>query len=86
MNDERPRTSQDEAEGGTSGEQGRVGAPDMSGCCGPEMAEMTEVCSCGSFLKKHRLIASAAIFLIFLMFVISQVGGILGIIAFFRTL
>jgi len=37
-------------------------------------------------VKKHWLAAFAVFFLIFLMLVISQLGGILGIIAFFRTL
>jgi len=50
------------------------------------MAEMVQSCPCGSFLKRHRLVAFAVFSLIVLMFLISQVGGILGIIAFIRTL
>jgi len=50
------------------------------------MTQMMQICPCGSFVKKHWLAAFAVFFLIFLMLVISQLGGILGIIAFFRTL
>ncbi len=85
MNNERLKTSQSET-GGTSGEQGRVGGFEMPGCCGPETAETVQSCPCGSFLKGHRLAAFAVFSLIALMFLISQVGGILGIIAFFRTM
>ncbi len=60
--------------------------PDMPGGCGPEMAEMMRQCQCGQFLKKHWLAALTVFMLIVLAFFISQIGGILGIIAFFRTL
>jgi len=50
------------------------------------MGEMVQGCPCGSFLKEHRLAAFAVFSLIVLMFLISQVGGIFGIIGFFRTL
>ena len=55
-------------------------------CCGPEMAEMMNQCPCGSFLKRHWLAAFAMFSLVGLAFLISQVGGGMGIIAFFRTL
>ncbi|MHC4295325.1 MAG: hypothetical protein ACYSTL_07045, partial [Planctomycetota bacterium] len=55
-------------------------------CCGPMMAEMMQQCPCGSFLKNHWLAAFTIFAMMLLMFLISQVGGILGIIAFFRTL
>jgi hypothetical protein len=50
------------------------------------MAEMMQQCPCGSFLKNHWLAAFTIFAMMLLMFLISQVGGILGIIAFFRTL
>ena len=56
------------------------------GCCGPETAQMMESCPCGSFLKRHWLAAFAGFSLILLMFLVSQVGGALGIVAFVRTL
>ncbi len=85
MNDERLRNGLSKAEGRNSGDQGPSGS-DMSGCCSPNMTQMMQICPCGSFVKKHWLAAFAVFFLIFLMLVISQLGGILGIIAFFRTL
>ncbi len=86
MHDERFGTSGGEAQGGTSGEQATAGFRGMPGWCGPNMAEMMQSRACGSFIKKHRLAATAVFSLVILMFVISQVGGILGIIAFARTL
>ncbi len=46
---------------------------------------MTE-CPCASFFKKHPLAAVDIFSVMLLMFLISQVGGILGIIAVIRTL
>ena len=62
------------------------GDAEATSCCGPQTAEMMQGCSCGSFLKAHRLAALAIFSLVALAFLISQVGGILGIIAFCRTL
>ncbi len=58
-------------------------------CCGTEATEATEAateCPCASFFKKHTLAAVGIFSVMLLMFLISQVGGILGIIAFIRTL
>ena len=67
-------------------------------CCGPApqaaadmrktmMGEMAAgQCPCATMMKRHPLAALAIFTLIGLMFLISQVGGVLGIIAFFRTL
>ena len=58
------------------------------GCgCGSTMAEMTQDgCPCGSMLRNHRLAIFAILAVILVAFFISQVGGILGIAAFVRTL
>jgi len=68
---------QQDAAGGTAAE--------MAACCGPEMAKMTEGCPCASAMKGRWKTALFAFGLVFLAFLISQVGGILGMIAFFRT-
>ena len=55
-------------------------------CCGTETMEAVTECTCASFFKKHTLAAVGIFSIMLLMFLISQVGGILGIIAFIRTL
>ncbi len=55
-------------------------------CCGPEAPETASGCPCGSMIKDHKLAAFVMFSLFLLMFLISQVGGILGIVAFVRTL
>ena len=55
-------------------------------CCGPEATAAATECPCASFFKKHPLAALGMFLVMLLMFLISQVGGILGIIAFIRTL
>ncbi len=55
-------------------------------CCGPEAEAAAAECPCASFFKKHPLAAFGMFSVMLLMFLISQVGGILGIIAFIRTL
>ena len=55
-------------------------------CCGPEATGAATECPCASFFKKHSLAALGIFSAMLLMFLISQVGGILGIIAFIRTL
>ena len=54
-------------------------------CCGPDMSKMMQECLCASAMKSHRKTAIVVMSVVFLAFLISQVGGILGIIAFFRT-
>ena len=78
MNQERIGTDRNETKGGQPGEQGQTGCP--------ETAAMMQACPCGSFLKEHRLGVLAVFSLVILAFLISQIGGILGIIAFVRTL
>ena len=63
---------------------GRIAA-DMAICCGPDTAKMMQECPCSSAMKGHWKTALAAFSLVLLAFFISQVGGILGMIAFFRT-
>lgn len=46
----------------------------------------TAPCCDGSMLKRHRLAVCAVVSVLALAFLVSQVGGILGVIAFFRTL
>lgn len=48
-------------------------------------AEAAQACPCGSALKEHRLAVFGGLSLLALAFLVSQVGGILGIIGFFRT-
>ena len=59
---------------------------DFAACCGPMMKEMMQSCPCGAMMKRHWLAAFVIFSLVVLAFLISQVGGILGIIAFIRTL
>ena len=70
----------------TTPDSGQAGGAEKAGCCGPEMAEMMKECPCGAMFKKHRLGAFLVFLLVIVAFLISQVGGILGIIAFIRTL
>ena len=73
----------------TSGQENSNTDPntgDQSSCCGPEMTDMMAQCPCCSFIKKHWLLGFGIFLLMLLMLIISQVGGVLGIIAFFRTL
>jgi hypothetical protein len=77
-----------ETAGGEPGRQedpaGRTVA-EMVGCCGPDMATMMQDCPCASAMKGHWKTALVAFSLVFLAFLASQIGGILGIVAFFRT-
>ena len=61
-------------------------AATMAACCGPEMAQMMEGCACASAMKGHWKTALLAFGLVLLVFLTTFVGGILGIIAFFRSL
>ena len=61
-------------------------AAEMASCCGPDMAEVMQVCPCASAMKGHWKRTLVAFSIVLLAFLVSQVGGILGMIAFFRTL
>lgn len=86
MNKQTPSAPEGHGQYADPGEQGRPGGPEPAFCCGPELAEKMQECPCGSFLKEHGVACFGAVLLVVLAFLISQVGGILGIIAFFRTL
>ncbi len=64
---------------------GGENAPETTACCGPEMAKMVQECPCASAMKSHPKTALLGMSIVFLALLISQVGGILGIVAFFRT-
>ncbi len=68
---------------GTGKESRTAVAP--AACCGPTAEETGADCPCASAAKGHPVIAFAVIAGVALALVISQVGGILGILAFFRT-
>ena len=85
MNEETQDTSRVNSAGGTC-EAGENPSLNMAEGCGPGMTEMMSKCPCGSMFKTHKLACGGMFLLIALMFLISQVGGILGILAFFRTL
>ncbi len=54
-------------------------------CCGPTAEATGADCPCASAMKGRPVIAFALIAGVALALAISQVGGILGILAFFRT-
>ena len=74
-----------------SGERGRQAeqagrfATEMAACCGPDMAKMMQGCPCASIIKGRWKTALVLFSLLFLTFIVCQVGGILGMIAFFRA-
>ncbi len=75
--------------GGSAGERETAARPDEAnvfGCCGPGMAKMMKNCSFGTAMKRYRWIFFGIFAAIVAAFLVSQVGGILGIIAFVRTL
>ncbi|MHC4447122.1 MAG: hypothetical protein ACYSXF_04975 [Planctomycetota bacterium] len=76
-----PADSESEESGG-----GRAAGAGLAACCGPAMAEMTKGCPCEGAFKSHRVAVFAILAAVTLAFLISQVGGILGVIAFARTL
>ena len=57
-----------------------------AGCCEAMMAESADGCPCKPFIRKHWGVVLGIFSLMILAFLISQVGGILGLIAFVRTL
>ena len=88
MSEEEVKPNDAEEERGTSDETPRSGGPDSSaqaGCCNAGMKQMMEKCPCGSIFKRRRGAIYAVLAVMLSALIISQVGGILGIIAFFRT-
>lgn len=53
---------------------------------GPTKTEIAQGCQCASMLKQHPCLAIAMLGLGLVAILISQIGGILGIIAFYRTM
>ena len=76
MSDKNVKTTQEEAGCCLATEPGSA---DGAGCCGETMQ------SCCQALKRHRLAVLTVISAIVLAVLVSQVGGVLGIIGFFRT-
>lgn len=58
---------------------------DMASCCGTMVGDGEKGCPCSAVMKRHRLAFFTVLSIVFLAFLVSQVGGILGIIAFTRT-
>ncbi len=69
---------------GTGKDGGTAAAP--AARCGPTAEATGADCPCTSAMKGHRVIAFALIGGVALALAISQIGGIMGILAFFRTL
>ena len=59
---------------------------ERAACCDTAPEQTAGNCPCTSALKGRRLVAYAALGIFSLALLISQVGGILGIAAFVRTL
>jgi hypothetical protein len=55
------------------------------GCCGSTMAPTMANCPCSSMMKGRKGGFLTILAVVFLAFLISQVGAVLGIIGFFRT-
>ena len=60
-------------------------AAEMAACCGPDMAKMMQSCPCASVMKGRWKTALVLLSLLFLTFIVCQVGGILGMVAFLRA-
>jgi hypothetical protein len=61
----------------------------MMSCCGPEMTENMKNMKkmpCRTVFRRHRFAIFTMLTMGFLAVMVSQIGGVLGIIAFFRTL
>ena len=56
-----------------------------AGCCSPGVTRTAQGCPCGAVFKSHRAAVFAICAAVLLALLISQVGGALGIFAFFRT-
>jgi hypothetical protein len=54
-------------------------------CCGETAGEDASGCPCGTMMRKHRWAMFSVFSVLIVAFLVSQVGGILGIIAFART-
>ncbi|NQT88270.1 hypothetical protein HQ560_15995 [bacterium] len=59
---------------------------ERAGCCGPAAADTAEGCPCAAAFQSHRVVCTIVLAAAALAFLVSQVGGVMGIIAFFRTL
>jgi hypothetical protein len=77
---ETARTEPDTQEGSA----GRF-TSEMAACCGPDMAKMMQSCPCASVMKGRWKTALVLCSLLFLTFIVCQVGGILGMVVFFRA-
>ena len=86
MNQTNSTTGGNEANEKDLSEETTARMPEPANCCGPEAGDMMQTCACASFMKKHPLAGLGVLLVMLSMFLISQVGGILGIIAFFRTM
>jgi hypothetical protein len=62
---------------------GDTGGP---GCCDTGAPESAAACPCKGVFKSHRLAAALICAAVALAVLISQAGGVLGIVAFVRTL
>ena len=61
-------------------------AEGMTGCCAFMMSEAGSGCPCGPLIRRHRVAILTILAFVAAAILVSQVGGILGIIAFVRTL
>lgn len=81
----RNETRNERRERGSNGST-LVGMP----CCpegpGGDMGRMMQVCPCATWFRRHRLAAYTTLIVVALGFLALQVGWILGVIAFLRTL
>lgn len=84
MCQENVTTRNDEHTGDRSGAAGSTGGQ-RAGCCGPGVTQMAQGCPCGAVFKNHRATVFGICAVVLLALLISQVGGVLGILAFVRT-
>ena len=70
---------------GTAGENGGRRA-EAAMCCGFDVTESTAGCPCKGLFRSHRIAAAVVCGAVVLAVLISQAGGVLGIVAFIRTL
>ena len=86
MGNEKSRTMDNSAECRKQDNRQELNSPNWDSYCGSRMSEMMKFCPCGSAFKRHPLASFTVIVGIILTLVICQVGGILGVFAFFRTI
>ena len=72
---------------GPCGAPGDAGGPraGAASCCGAGAPESAGGCPCKGMFKSHRLTAVVVLAAVALAVLISQAGGVLGIVAFVRT-